>query len=316
MNNTDIESITAYIFADGVSEENCKKFMELGRQYGREIVLIDAQETLNRLKKMSVREWNGSITTYGRAFCMDIVPKRVERLITIDADTVVVGNLRPALEHQFDDNSVIAMAKESLCVFLPKDDFRYGHYNAGFVIYNTKKWRDEGWTDKLLWHIENVKSDYRAAEQDLLNIVCKGHIAQLPPEFNFLPIHRAFSDKVFFSKPVLDYYSPAEVSHAHKFPIVIHMYRFLGARPWQKNTPHPDRELFDEYLRKSPWKGYVKQPIEKSALFQIERIMYKIIPQKMFFNIFIFVQNLLSIIDDRKDTKKAKRRCAEGLRKQ
>jgi hypothetical protein len=97
----------------------------------------------------------------------------------------------------------------------------------------------------------------------------------------------AFEDKTFFAvyKPTA-YYTHEELEQARKSPVILHTYRFLGDFPWHKGNKHPANKLFDHYTERSPWKGLVKKPSGGGLLFKIEKMMYALLPRRIFLSIF------------------------------
>ena len=71
-----------------------------------------------------------------------------------------------------------------------------------------------------------------------------------------------------------------------KNPVIHHFERFLGQSPWHKNNMHPFTPDFDRYLAISPWKGLEKPPSAKNTVFRIERILYRMLPKKLFLKIY------------------------------
>ena len=47
-NNTDIDELTVYLLDDGISKENLNKFKKLGKEYNRQINIIDSKEILKK----------------------------------------------------------------------------------------------------------------------------------------------------------------------------------------------------------------------------------------------------------------------------
>lgn len=50
------------------------------------------------------------------------------------------------------------------------------------------------------------------------------------------------------------YYSQNEIENAKKKPKVIHFTGELFNRPWFLNCSHPMKQIYLDYLAKSPWK--------------------------------------------------------------
>ena len=64
----------------------------------------------------------------------------------------------------------------------------------------------------------------------------------------------------------------------------------MGEFPWHKNNLHPDSAVFDHYLALSPWKDYQKQPAHGGMIFDIEKLLYRLLPKAQFFKLLCWQQ--------------------------
>ena len=305
-NNKGIERIRIFAVMDNVSDENRRRLEKTVSDYGRELIIVDGAEFATLMEQLGVPMYRGSYATHYRKFFQLFLPDDVERLLYIDSDSVVLGDLSDLINLDF----------QGKCVAVVEDAFggRYKkllgfktdeiYFNAGVTFIDTVAWKERDYSNKLVDYIKNVRAKFVNPDQDLFNMVLKNDTVLLPLEYNFMPAHRAYSDKVFFRcYPREGYYTEAEIEHARQNPKIIHAYRFLGDFPWHKGNYHPDNEVFDYYLRKSEWADYIKKPSNKGIIFKIEKMMYKCMPKGLF--LFIFL----------KYTNKATKRKNEELKK-
>lgn len=294
-NNRDIEKIVVYLVLDHVSGENKRRYRQLAEEYGREAVLLDAAEIVEKIKALNIPMYRGSYTTNFRLFFPEYIRPDVEKLLYLDCDTLVVGSLRPLLEDVCRDmgENCMAMAHESANLrsrrFLPFTSI----HNAGVIMFDVENWQKGRWTDKLLYHIKHVRARYPAPDQDLLNVVCADAILRLPPEYNLQTIHRAVPDDIYYREASPTFYKPEELAYARAHPVILHTYRFLGQFPWHKDSMHPDTELFDSYLKKSLWQDYEKKLSPQNLSYRIERILFRYLPTGVFFWTFNTAQEII-----------------------
>ena len=223
-------------------------------------------------------------------FFHTFIPDTVERLLYVDSDTVITSSLSPLLSLDLEGKAV-AVVRDSLTTSAYTTLIGLGenpdYFNAGITFINVAEWKRQDITAKLLSHIKNVRSRYCNPDQDLLNIVLKDTKYILPPEYNFQPSHRAFSDKTYFKAYRHNrYYSSEELENARKNPKILHTYRFLGDFPWHAGNLHPDNDIFDEYMSRSPWSDYEKKPAGRGMIFTAEKWMYRLLPKGLFLKIF------------------------------
>lgn len=282
MNNRDLDRIRVYLVLDNVSEKNKARYQEVAKEYGREVVLIDARDVVEKIKALNIPMYRGSYATNARLFFADFLQDSIDRLLYLDCDTLVVDSLRSLLEVDMRENW-LGMVRGSMMLRSKKVFSYYAPFNSGLLLINVPQWRADHVGDKLIEHTKNVRAQYVNPDQDLLNVVCAGHIMCLPPEYNFPPIHRVVSDKIYYREAKPDFYTPDQIQNAREHPVILHTYRFLGQFPWHKDTLHPDVELFDRYMAASPWKDYQKKPASQALSFRVERVLYQILPRGAFF---------------------------------
>lgn len=119
-----------------------------------------------------------------------------------------------------------------------KDKNKY--LQAGFLMMNTKKMREDGIVDQF---IALSKNKYQFQDQDILNIVCDG-------QYKLLPIMYNMTDYVYmFLHQKHEYFnnmSDTEISNALKKGTL----HYNGHKPWKKYSLNFD--IWWEYYRSSP----------------------------------------------------------------
>lgn len=294
-NNRNMESIRVYAVLDGVSRENKDRLQEVAVRYGRELIIADAAELNGRMEKLGLLKYRGNYATNYRLFFDAVTAPDTKRLLYLDCDTIVCSSLHD-LSFIDLDGACAAAVRDSiggnysrLIGFGPGD----AYFNAGVLLIDTGAWRDNGITEAVLNHVRTVRSAYCNRDQDLLNIILQGKIKVLGPEYNFQPVHRAYSDAAYQKVYGFEnYYAPEQISAARENPVILHTYRFLGQFPWHRYSLHPDTDLFDSYLARSPWKDYQKQESKCSSLpFRAERLLYCLLPETAFLRLFAFLQD-------------------------
>ena len=288
-NNKDIEGLVVYCVTDRVSEASREKMKRQAEQYGRELIFVDATEIVEQIKALNIPSYRGSYTTNFRLFFHTFVGNEIERLLYIDCDTLITGSLAPLLYLDMGDK-VVGAVRDSLTVqykallgFSPDE----AYFNAGILLIDAPRWKERHITEKTLEHIQAVRARYCNPDQDLLNLILKDQTYLLPPAYNLQPHHMAYADKTFFAvyKPTV-YYTHEELAAARQAPVICHAYRFRGEFPWHKGNKHPANGLFDKYTQGSPWRGLVKKPSAVGLLFKIEKLMYILLPRRVFLSIF------------------------------
>lgn len=292
--NRDVERIRVYAVLDNVNGENISKLREVADHYGRELVIVEAAALNRQLETLGIPMYRGNYATNYRLFFHSIIDDDVDCLIYLDCDTLVLGNV-DSLARSLTGGIPAAVVMDSLSRkykgilgFPPEVPY----FNAGVLVIDTAEWKKQKVTESIFEHAGSVRSAYCNPDQDLLNIALRGKIKILGPEYNFQPVHRAYSDLAYQKVYGFEnYYLPEQVESARKDPVILHTYRFLGQFPWHKDNLHPDTNIFDSYLVRSPWKDYQKQITKCCSLcFKIERFLYTILPKTWFLRLFAFMQ--------------------------
>lgn len=110
-----------------------------------------------------------------RAALSKILPNNLARVLSLDCDTIVDKDISDIWDLPIDD-----------CYFAASHEWHkaeknYIYCNVGVTLFNLDKMRD-GKTDELIHVINKIKFEF--VEQDALNILCQGHIYDMPSEYN------------------------------------------------------------------------------------------------------------------------------------
>lgn len=309
-NNKEMENITVYLVQDNVSKSNLDKIRIQIEKYGAHYVQVDANEVINEIKKYGIPKYRGSYTTNFRLFFHMYIDKDVKKVFYLDCDTLILGSLKEILEEDMGEACACVVQDSLTCKYKKLIGFREDepYFNAGVMLINVDNWKKSRCTENMIEHLQTERSAYCNPDQDLLNVILRGHLKFVGPEYNFQPIHRVLNDdsylKIYKNSC---YYDKATLMAARKNTKIIHAYRFLGQFPWHRNNRHPDTELFDKYMKLSFQKDYVKKPIELGLMFKIEHVLYKVLPLSVFFKIFKFTQEFMFNRDNEKLKKSGKK---------
>lgn len=128
-----------------------------------------------------------SQVTFYRLWISHVLTK-YEKVIYLDSDVIVQTDIANLFQIDI-KNNLIAGARDAIqkmminyVVSLNLDVFEY--VNAGVLIINLKKWKEENIFDKFL-DLLNQKI-FKYQDQDILNIACKNKIYILPPHWNYI----------------------------------------------------------------------------------------------------------------------------------
>ena len=283
-NNKDMKQITVYLMTADMSEKNRGRFILLAKQYQREIKFLDTVKIDQILKSNCVPKYRNSYATYYKIFALSIIEDDIDRLIYLDSDMLVEGQLSELISWKLGDNA-LGMCIEAAPVKYRKiiqcDSETY--YNAGMILFDVKKWIKRNSMKKVIDHITNIHSSYPFADQDLLNIVFRGCISTIPQKYNVNSGILIYKDYRWWKESygIQDYYSEKEFNLAKEHPIVLHCMATFGMRPWFIGN-HPAQNVWVNYMKSSPWNDFAMISNKCSIVNGIQLFLFKNISKRLF----------------------------------
>lgn len=112
---------------------------------------------------------------------------------------------------------------------------------SGFLLMNSKKIDEDGLVDKFK---KEASKRYKYQDQDILNIVCAGHIGQLAPKISLLTYIVFMAN--YKRAELLNLWSESEITKA----LMNGNIHYNGQKPWKGYCVNFD--IWWEYYRKSP----------------------------------------------------------------
>lgn len=274
---------------DGVCEATRDALRALARTYGREITFVNSSPVTARIAACGIPAYRGSQSANVRLFFDTVLPQMPSRVLYLDCDTLVCGDLSALFAWEL-NGAPAAAVQDSLSArykrllgFAEEEPY----YNSGVLLIDTGAWIAKKVPERIEKHATEVRAAYRNPDQDLLNLVLKGELATLPPAYNLQPHHSAFASATYLRVyHQCCYYTAEALEDAARAPAILHAYRYLGAFPWQKSSHHPHAPCWEYYLTKTPWNGAQKKPAAGGLIFTAERILYRILPRRAFLALF------------------------------
>lgn len=309
-NNKDVDTVHLYALLDNVQQSSRERLYKQVKKYGARLTLIDAAPIVEKLKELGVNDYRGSYATNLKLFLSDFISDTVDRILYIDCDTLIAGNLAETMRMDM-GGMPVAMVLDSMCVSHKRAlGFRENenYFNAGIILFDVKRWKEQKCTEQIVTHLQTERSVYMAPDQDILNLVLRDSIAVLQPRYNMQPLHFVYNFKLYKKYWYQsNYYSEREIGESMNDLKIIHFFRYLGQFPWHQNALHPHTDAFDCYLTRSEWSDYRKKPTQNNDLvFKAERWLYKVLPQKLFLPLFKMAHEMLLARADRASLKNLK----------
>jgi lipopolysaccharide biosynthesis glycosyltransferase len=175
------------------SEESRNRLSNMRARLGLRIATVEVGS--ERLSHLPLRRAHLSASAYSRLFIAEILPKS-ERVIYMDCDMVVTGDLQRAWSVDLQDKPLAAVACPAPtaafanAIGLPVAQY----FNSGFLVLNLGLWRDEGFGAKCLRALAAPDCPYLSEDESALNDLARGRVAWLDAGFNLYAMDTIWQD--------------------------------------------------------------------------------------------------------------------------
>lgn len=298
-NNKKSNEIDIYVMSDEISEDNISRLKKQVQSYGvgRTIKVVDSVSIIEEFKATGVPDYRGSYAAFLRLAFEKAVDESVDRLLYLDSDTIVVGDLSPLFEMDLGDNCIGAVADCLGDMVKPLIDFEKNDFylNSGVLLINVPAWKRDNITGKIIEMIKEGKlTNPSGGDQEYILYATKDKIKVLDPKYNLQPFHMEYSNKQYFKVYAQEgYYSEPVLEDSINNPVILHTFRYLGRFPFHKDNIHPAKAEFEKYKALSQWADMEAQIKEIPLFIKFEIVLYRILPKTLFLRIFRMVQTMV-----------------------
>ncbi len=270
-----------YIIDDHIKEETKSFMQEFSVRFSNEIRFLDMSDVKSVLEKSDIPTWRGGYTAYLKMFAMDKI-EDADRVLYLDSDIIVRGDLSPVFSYLDGTDAPLAMV-EDMTVSTRYDfkEYVFGssdksllYYNVGSILFDIKRWKEQKCNEQLWSFIKSNKRDFMYWEQEVFNLVFKGNIQTLPPEYNYCTPLLFFGAKTMGKLFYWDEERVKEYEALKDRYLVGHCFAVFSRRPWHEKSKHP---LADEYKRlyeKIYGRPHVGVPIKLGIKEKLQSVLY------------------------------------------
>lgn len=262
-----------YVFVDGnLSEENKRRYGRLGIKYGNEIALMSMDEDL--VQGFPLKE-NTYVTlaTYYRLFAARVLPETVHKVIYLDGDIAVVGNIRPLWDVDIEGMAIAGVrgprpSYNDVCEYLGYSG-SHGYFNAGVLLLNLDYWRAHATEEKVIKFIEKYRGNLPMMDQDALNGALCDEKMMLPDRYNYMTMCCLKKNWEGYSEERRQMWV-----EEGRNKVIVH---YLGrVKPWDYlHYGGPFYFEWEKYRRKSLWRDCRNtKPFIKYAKHLVKRYLF------------------------------------------
>lgn len=209
-----------------------------------------------------------TVDTYVRIWVEDFFPADVDRVLYLDSDMVVVGDIAPLCQVDLEGALMAAVdipgsdRGVTLLGLKPED----GYFNAGMLVIDLRRWRSTGAGKTVLTYIQE-HPERVAYDQDALNACFHDCTKRLEYKWNVI--------RPFYREPIPLPLPRAEIEQIRREAVIIHFNG--GSKPWSYFADHPETRAYQKYLRMTEWRH--TPPADRTALNMLRKAVSTALPQ-------------------------------------
>ena len=263
-----------FVFVDGcLSETNQKKYKRLGQRYDCEVNLMIIDDQLlqdcpiNSQKNVDNHSWV-SKPTYYRLLASELLPREIQKVIYLDCDIAVVGDIKPLWNVDMKGKAVAGVRdcdeeKNRVRMGNPSQST---YVNAGVALYNLDYWRENRLSNHFFDYIRKNEAKLLLMDQDVVNGVLYDKMLLVPERYNF---QVAFFATCFWN----DYSEKFRTTILSENKEVSIVHYVGGIKPWDyRYYGFPYYEMWNKYRKKSLWcRNHVTRPLFTYIKFLVKK---------------------------------------------
>jgi lipopolysaccharide biosynthesis glycosyltransferase len=276
------------IVGDDLSIKSLNKLSMLSDVFNVNLHFIDCKEHLS--KYISIRDTipdqlgHVSHATFLRLIFDAVLPVEYEKIVYIDADTIIRGDLTGLFEISLEGNIIAASRDIMLNKRFTGDRVKLDYFNAGFMVIDRTAWKKHN-VEKSLAEIASKQSASRLQylDQDILNtyFLSSGYLS-LDCRYNYQYLMTI--DNIRCS-------NESSLDEAK----VIH---YAGQiKPWHLWASQNYSSLYRSYRQVIPWLGKFF-PEAPASISQLKICAKTLMAQGRFQESAIYSQKLLGILEN------------------
>ena len=258
--------LSVYILHNELADEDFQMMDEIIGPEGIELIPVYIPE--GTVKDFQMGDWP-EVNAY-RLLATDLFGGSLDRILHLDADILITGDISEFYNTPFEDNYLVA------CPDYLSDDERcqkcrqYGKdedavfFNAGVLLFNISKLSSEGFYyavyADILKKYPNIKIEY--PDQDMLNLLFGNKTKYMDRiRYNYSPLYYKMNDKEH------SYGSPQELERNCS---IVHM--ISGTKSWVNVSKTAVDELWWRYAEQTPFYLDMKIAHVETMLHRVQKI--------------------------------------------
>lgn len=247
MNNRSSE-VFLYIVSEDLEETDLVHEKALAEEYGHRIILLRFDEERARQQIHLEKDDHWAIGTMSSYWLFhELLPQDVDRIMVIESDTVIVGDLSDIYSMDFGDNYIICPGPEHK----PRRHREFMESIGGecltFVLsmYNVPRIRKDFTLEKILKTDTEVKRKIGYSQMEFtFGLLFRGHIGYVPGRISCIDENERYMEELGY-----DY-----IVECEKTARILHFSSYSDyGKPWNPVSMMPGFVTWWEYAQGSPY---------------------------------------------------------------
>ena len=233
-----------YNSADNPLDEKNVNSILTYRKANVDIIFLDVKEKYTiRFRQSEIKRFSRAMSYY--IFADELIHK--DKILYLDSDTIINDDISIIYNEDISNYLIGAVLSEGVPMHYIKTIMQNDlHFNAGTVLINLQKYREQNIQSKCL-ELFNGPKIYMFQQEDILNILAEGQVKYLNPRYNMQ------WTSLFSPKTIEGPYNDMQLEKEDwENPFVMHYSG--GCKPWKKNY---NKNIYGQYDKF--WWQYAEQ---------------------------------------------------------
>lgn len=261
-------NLCIHVLSDYISDKMRHRLQEEFVEYDSTLIQIHIvnDSILRGLKDT----W--TIYTWYRVLLPEILETDVHRVLYLDADVIVAGNIEELFQLDMTNKAIAGTID-----FQSKDPSTYkrcgyeqekGYVCAGVMLMNLDYWREHDIANRIIWWGRENNDRIQFPDQDSINYICRDTKILLPLKYNI--VDGFFHDDYYYRE------YPKELKDCIESPSIIH---YAGQAPWViELSNHLLQDEWDKYNK--TLKKPAKKIYQSRGILKMKVILYRLLHPK------------------------------------
>lgn len=238
-----------HLLVEGITEFQKQEITSLVHNYNQQISFYEIDNS--SLEDLPINN-RFRVSIYYRLLMAKILPNNLNKILYLDSDIIVRGDLKEIWEIDINNMALGAVLDQSC------DDVRHynrtrlpymsGYYNSGVLLINLDYWRNNAVGDTCIRYLNENANSVLYPDQDALNVITYNKWIILPFKYNTQAYMYYRPEEILARKEYAE-----EMIKDSKNPLILHYTE--SRKPWMEGCKHPYTKEYLKYKDLSPWKN-------------------------------------------------------------